>query len=357
MNEAAKIYPSDKRAMQEVSALLEQEGIRLDRNLDYTCAIRDDEGHIIATGSMYENTLRCFAVDHRHRGEGLLNRVISHLMEKELERGNLDLFLYTKVASARFFHDLGFYEIARVPNRLVFMENQPDGFRHCLSRFERETQAFLTERGLTLGKDDPIAAIVMNANPFTKGHAHLVEQASRENKLVHIFLLSEDVSLVPYAARKELVERGIADFGNVVLHASGPYIISNATFPSYFLPDDDAASIGHAELDLTLFAKIAETLSIRRRYVGEEPFSQVTGLYNKVMREKLPELGVECCVIPRLAIAGRAVSASDVRQCVKDGDWQHLQELVPEATYDWLRSEAAAPVRARIAAADHVRHH
>lgn len=206
-------------------------------------------------------------------------------MEKELERGNLDLFLYTKVASARFFHDLGFYEIARVPDRLVFIENQPDGFRHCLSRFERETQAFLAERG-------------------------------------------------------------IADFGNVVLHASGPYIISNVTFPSYFLPDDDAASVGHAELDLTLFAKIAAALSIRRRYVGEEPFSQVTGLYNKVMREKLPELGVECRVIPRLAIAGRAVSASDVRQCVKDGDWQHLQELVPKATYDWLRSDAAAPLPA-----------
>ena len=103
-------------------------------------------------------------------------------MEKELERGNLDLFLYTKVASARFFHDLGFYEIARVPDRLVFMENQPDGFRHCLSRFERETQAFLAERG-------------------------------------------------------------IAGFGNVVLHASGPYIISNATFPSYFLPDDEAPPV------------------------------------------------------------------------------------------------------------------
>lgn len=205
-------------------------------------------------------------------------------MEKELERGNLDLFLYTKVASARFFHDLGFYEIARARPPRLYGESA-DGFRHCLSRFERETQAFLAERG-------------------------------------------------------------IAGFGNVVLHASGPYIISNATFPSYFLPDDDTASVGHAELDLTLFAKIAAALSIRRCYVGEEPFSQVTGLYNKVMREKLPELGVECRVIPRLAIAGRAVSASDVRQCVKDGDWQHLQELVPKATYDWLRSDAAAPLPA-----------
>lgn len=357
MNEATQIYPSDKRAMQEVTALLEQEGIRLDRNLDYTCAIRADEGHIIATGSLFKNTMRCFAVDHRHRGEGLLNRIISHLMEKELERGNLDLFLYTKVSSARFFGDLGFYEIARVPDRLVFMENQPQGFAHCLQRFRQETQAFLEAHGLTLKDGADVAAIVMNANPFTKGHLHLVERASRENDLVHLFLLSEDASLFPLAVRKELVEKGIAGFGNVVLHESGPYIISNATFPSYFLPDDAAASASHAELDLTLFAKIAAALSIRRRYVGEEPFSQVTGLYNKVMREKLPKLGIECCVIPRLTALGRAVSASDVRQCLKEGDWQRLQELVPQTTYDWLRSEAAAGVRARIAAAQDVRHH
>lgn len=148
-----------------------------------------------------------------------------------------------------------------MPDCLVFMENQSGGFAHCLDRFKKETQTFLDAHGLTLCKDDPISAIVMNAPPFTKVHAHLVEQASRENKLVHLFLLSEDVSLVPYAARKELVERGIADFDNVVLHASGPYIISNATFPSYFLPDDDAASVGHVELDLTLFAKIAAAKS------------------------------------------------------------------------------------------------
>ena len=89
-------------------------------------------------------------------------------MEKELERGNLDLFLYPKVASARFFHDLGFYEIARVPDCLVFMENQSGGFAHCLDRFKKETQTFLDAHGLTLCKDDPISAIVMNAPPSQK---------------------------------------------------------------------------------------------------------------------------------------------------------------------------------------------
>lgn len=63
------------------------------------------------------------------------------------------------------------------------------------------------------------------------------------------------------------------------------------------------------------------------------------------MREKLPELGVECRVIPRLAIAGRAVSASDVRQCVKDGDWQHLQKARAQGDV------RLAPKRCRRAAA------
>lgn len=357
MSEVTKIFPSDTRAIKEVSALLEQEGIRLDRNLDYISAIRDDDYHIIATGSMFHNTLRCFAVDHRHRGEGLLNTIVSHLMEQQLLRGNLEVFLYTKPASARFFHDLGFYEIARVEGRLVFMENQPQGFSRCLQRFQDETAAFLKNRKQTLDESSRTAAIVMNANPFTLGHRSLIERASRENDLVHLFLVSEDASLFPFAVRRKLVTAGIAEFPNVCLHASGPYIISNATFPSYFLPDDDTASIGHAELDLTLFGKIAAALGIRRRYVGEEPFSQVTDRYNQVMREKLPALGIECCVVPRLAVNGRAVSASDVRQCIKDGDWEHLQTLVPPATYDWLKSEDAADVRRRIAATPYVRHH
>ena len=215
----------------------------------------------------------------------------------------------------------------------------------------------MKKNNLTVTDTDKIAAIVMNANPFTRGHAGLVERASRENRLVHLFLLSEDASLFPFSVRWQLVQAGTAAFGNVVLHQSGPYIISNATFPSYFLPDDDAASAGHAELDLTLFAKIASALHITRRYVGEEPFSQVTGIYNQVMQEKLPTLGIDCRIIPRLTENGRAISASDVRQGIKEDNWQLVKELVPDTTYNWLRSPAAESVCQRIKAAEDVKHH
>ena len=105
----SKIYPTDKRSLTQLDALLEQEGITRDANLDYICAIYDEEYQIIATGSCFANTLRCFAVSKSHQGEGLLNTIITHLIDIQYQRGNMHLFLYTKIESAKFFKDLGFY--------------------------------------------------------------------------------------------------------------------------------------------------------------------------------------------------------------------------------------------------------
>lgn len=45
------ISPLDKRRQAQVDALLEQEGVRRDGNLDYTCGIFDSGLRLIATGS------------------------------------------------------------------------------------------------------------------------------------------------------------------------------------------------------------------------------------------------------------------------------------------------------------------
>ena len=78
-------------------------------------------------------------------------------------------------------------------------------------------------------------------------------------------------SLVPFTVRKKLVQAGVSHIPNVVLHDSGPYIISSATFPSYFLKDAAAVIEGHARLDLAVFTKIAGALNVTKRFVGEEP--------------------------------------------------------------------------------------
>lgn len=350
----SQIYPSDKRANDEVDALLISEGIRRDANLDYTCGMYDDEMHIIATGSCFGNTLRCFAVSHEHQGEGLMNSIVSYLIEFQFSRGNTHLFLYTKCNSAKFFGDLGFYEIARIDGQIVFMENRKTGFQNYLRTFAKDA----LPEGLTAETPTrKIAALVMNANPFTLGHQYLVEKVAAENDLLHLFIVSEDASLVPFKIRKQLVMKGTAHLKNICYHDSGPYIISNATFPSYFQKDENAVIESHAMLDLTVFTQIAKVLGITRRYVGEEPTSLVTGIYNRIMSEKLPEQGIECIVVPRKTCEDTPISASNVRLALQNGDYDTLSKLVPQTALDYFKSPEAIPVIERIRQQENVIHY
>lgn len=338
------ISPRDARVQKQVDALLEQEGIRRDGNLDYTCGLFDGDWRLIATGSCFGNTIRCLAVDRDYQGEGLLNRVVTHLMEVQAERGNTHLFLYTKPRSAKFFGDLGFYEIVRLDD-LVFMENRRRGFSDYCAALEKTR------------REGTSAAIVMNANPFSLGHLHLVERAAVENDVVHLFVLSEEAGPIPFAVRRRLVGEGTAHLPNVVCHDSGPYLISSATFPSYFLKDEDTVIRAHAALDLEVFGKIAPCLNVTRRYVGEEKSSHVTALYNEIMVRRLPELGITCRVVPRLERNSQPISASMVRKAIHDGRLEDIRPLVSESTWDYFVSPEAGAVIAAIQKAKDVVHY
>lgn len=342
----SSIRQTDARSMKQVEDLLLAEGIRRDAHLDYTCGIFDDYGKLIATGSCFDNTMRCFAVSSNHRGEGLLNQIVTHLIEFQFGRGNSHLFVYTKYASADFFRDLGFYEIVRTDDDLVFMENAKTGFSSYLASLDK-----------TRKDGTKIAAIVMNANPFSLGHQYLVSHATSENDVVHLFMVSDDCSLIPYAVRKKLILEGTSQFSNLIYHDTGSYLISNATFPSYFQKDDVSVICGHAHLDLFIFCKIAEKLGITARYVGEEPNSLVTGIYNQIMKEELPAHGISCVELPRLMAHEKAISASDVRLAIKTGDYALLKTLVPENTYRYFISEEASDVVNKIKNSEDVIHY
>lgn len=355
----SQIYPSDRRANTQINELLLAEGIRRDANLDYTCGMYDEEMNIIATGSCFGNTLRCMAVSNAHQGEGLMNQIVTHLISVQFERGNTHLFLYTKCNSAKFFGDLGFYEIARIDGQIVFMENRKTGFTSYLEKLKKETEQSEVFRQFSCNDSakTKIAALVMNANPFTLGHQYLVEKAASENDILHLFIVSEDQSLVPFSVRKKLVLEGTAHLKNIIYHESGPYIISNATFPSYFQKDADAVMESHANLDLTIFVRIAQALGINCRYVGEEPNSQVTGIYNEIMAKKLPENQIACKIIPRKEANDSVISASTVRTALKCDKINLLKTLVPETTFRYFQSAEAAPVIEKIKAAQNVVHH
>lgn len=341
----SEIKPSERYAMEELNALLATEGIELDANLDYIAGLYDYNDCLVATGSCYANTLRCLAVSNGHQGEGLLGKVLTHLIDYQMQRGITHLFIYTKTDTAFFFSDLGFTEIARIDGVLSFMENRKNGFAEYLEGLEKDKRP---------GRS---AALVMNCNPFTLGHRWLIEKTASENDTVHLFVVSEDKSFFPFKDRYELVKKGCADLENVILHETGSYMISSAVFPSYFIEDDQDVIKAQARLDVELFKKIAAALSITTRYVGSEPFSKVTNLYNEIMSKELPRVGISCVILPRKELHGEPISASVVRKLLREDKLEQASKLVPQTTLDYLMSPAGQTVIEKLKAAESVVHY
>ncbi|MBE6987742.1 MAG: [citrate (pro-3S)-lyase] ligase [Ruminococcaceae bacterium] len=344
-NDIRQIRSHNRKALRDLDALLRKEGIEKDGNLDYTVGLFDENDNLMATGSAFMNTLRCLAVDSKYQGEGLLNKIITHLLQYQLEKGNSHVFLYTKCDKAKFFESLGFHEIVRVENRVVFMENKRNGFGNYLDKLAK------TKGEGTQG------AIVMNANPFTNGHLYLVETAAKQCDTLHLFAVSEDASLVPFKARMKLIKEGTAHLDNIIYHETGSYLISSATFPSYFLKDADIVAEAHTRLDMEIFGRIAQAVGITKRFAGEEKASRVTAIYNDAMRNILPDFGVESVIIPRLEQENVAVSASNVRLALKNDDFESLKKLVPPTTYDFFMTDEGKAVVEKIKNTDDVVHH
>lgn len=180
---------------------------------------------------------------------------------------------------------------------------------------------------------DNIGSIVMNCNPFTYGHRHLIEQALKIVDFLIIFVVEEDKSIFAFDERFTMVCEGVADLENVLVVPSGPFILSQTTFPEYFIKAADEDLSENVENDITLFAeKIAPRLNIKYRFVGEEPEDVVTNEYNLAMKRILPKNGIELVEIQRKQQEGRCISASAVRKYLEENNMPELRKLVPEST-------------------------
>ena len=318
---------------EKLRSFLKKQKLSLDNDIEYSMILLDDD-NIVATGSFSNNVLKCIAVDDEYKSFGLSARVITHLLNEQHRRGRTHLFIYTKPENRRIFSELGFYPIADVKDKVVLMENRINGIKNYLDEIAGDT-----------GEIVPSGSVVVNCNPFTNGHKYLLEYAASKCQLLHVFVVWEDKSLFPVEVRYRLVKEGTSHLKNVIVHRGKDYIISNATFPSYFLKEYEDIVETHAMLDLTIFSEyIAKKLDIMKRFVGEEPFCVVTAAYNKIMKRILPQYDIEVEEIKRLSADGSAISASRVREMIHQGNIKGLSELVPETTYRFLVSNEAKDI-------------
>lgn len=339
-----------------VEAFLTANGLRLAPLDRYVVVTRDEDGdEILAGGGLDGNVIKCVAVSESARSEGLMNILVSRLIVIAREEGRDSVKAFTKPENEGIFKSLGFGLLASAP-KAILMENGRGGLP--------EYKKYLA----SLARPGRNGAIVMNANPFTKGHRYLVEQAASQVDNLYVIVVKEDRSRFPYVERKAMIEAGCAGLDNVVVCEGSDYAISAATFPTYFLKKLDDATDTQIALDLDLFVNhIAQPLGVTVRFAGSEPEDALTRRYNELMAEILPGTSVavvrqdhqpdselvegsavrqarrpiDFVEIPRLEQKGKPLSATSLRRALDKGGFKEAMEYIPKSTVPYLVADLA----------------
>lgn len=339
-----------------VEAFLAANGLRLAPLDCYVVVTRDEDGdEILAGGGLDGNVIKCVAVSESARSEGLMNILVSRLIAIAREEGRESVKAFTKPENEGIFKSLGFGLLASAP-KAILMENGRGGLPEYKKYLE------------SLARPGRNGAIVMNANPFTKGHRYLVEQAASQVDNLYVIVVKEDRSRFPYVERKAMIEAGCAGLDNVVVCEGSDYAISAATFPTYFLKKLDDATDTQIALDLDLFVNhIARPLGVTVRFAGSEPEDALTRRYNELMAEILPGTSVavvrqdhqpdpelvkgsavrqarrpiDFVEIPRLEQKGKPLSATSLRRALDKGGFKEAMEYIPKSTVPYLVADLA----------------
>lgn len=318
--------------LERLKEFLKRNGLDYDGGVEYSVCLLDEDYRILATGSAEENVLKCIAVDPKARGLGLSGTILSDLIQYEFENGRSHILIYTKPDNREMFEDMGFYTVL-MTDQVLFMENKRNGFEEFIKRLIQESPQDALEPGRVIG------SIVVNCNPFTYGHRYLIEQALLHCDYLHVLVLSDNRSYFSAEERFQMVLKGTRDLPGAIVHKASDFVISAATFPTYFVKEKAQAEKANCRLDLELFGKrIAPALKITKRFVGTEPTCLVTGHYNEEMKKILPEYGILVTEFERKDYEGEAISASTVRKWYEKGDFERIRELVPETTLEYLIS-------------------
>ncbi|WP_420842365.1 [citrate (pro-3S)-lyase] ligase [Fructobacillus americanaquae] len=298
--------------------------------LDQTFAIYDGQEQMVGTGSIAGQTLKYLAVSTAGASKGArFNRLVSMLETTLAQEGIFHLFVFTKVEYEQSFVHVGFTTLAKTNTGLILEKGLPNvaSFRAALPKKPASAMR--------------VAAVVLNANPFTKGHRYLIEKAAQQNDFVYVFVVEEDQSLFTTEERLGLVQEGTSDLTNIVVATGGPYMVSSLSFPAYFLKDDSQRVFYQTRLDAALFKEqIAKPLAITSRYVGTEPLSQTTGQYNQALEEVLPP-EVQLVLVPRMlepAGSQQVISARTVRKAIAAGRVQEVVDMLPASSVSFIEN-------------------
>lgn len=322
--------------IKEIWDFLQKYNVDFD-NPEKTAVIRDD-GKIVATGTIDGKVMKYFFIEPEYKGQGLTAEIYNALLSYLFEKGELEHFLFTKPENDYIFNGIGLSNVLST-DKVSLFEGGFSSYDSWINSVKEKLNPNAKKRG----------AIVANCNPMTLGHKYLIEYAKDRVDELIIFIVEEDQSIFPTEDRYEIVKNEYKDDDKVVVVLGGPYIISQVTFPTYFIKKIDDSTEIFTELDAKIFAeKISCDLEIDVRFVGDEPIDLLTAKYNEKLLKSARSSRLELEQIKRLKKADDFISASKVRKLIKEGRTEESFVMLPKSTIEYLKSDKGKKVIEKI---------
>lgn len=298
-------------------------------DITYSILVYDEET-LIATASLSNNVMKCFLVRTEFLHHNITNMMLHHLVHVLQEQHIDHYFVFTSPFNEQVFTSLHMKRIVKTMNTVLL-----EGGEYITDVLKNLKETYKVS-------SHKKAAVIINANPMTNGHLYLIETAAKENKEVLVFVVSEDLSSFPFKDRFAIIQEACKHLPNVTVLPTLSYLVSKLTFPKYFLKEDQLIQDEQTLVDVLVYKEFyAKIFRINRRYLGEEPYSYNTAKYNQVLKNYL---GQNVVIIPRKEKDHKAISASLVRQMIKTNKLEKIKEYVPQATFEYLQSDAGKQV-------------
>ena len=276
---------------------------------------------IVGTVSCNNDIIKCLAVDPLYQSENVSNLLITEIINYLNSNNIYSYLVFTKPMYDKVFLSLGFRKIIMDEN-VILLEGGNERITDKINKIKTQIEFSIG----SLNDNTDLAAIVINANPITIGHEHLIETASKNHDYVVVFVVEEDKSIFKFDERLSMVYLTCKRLNNVVVVPSSKYIVSQLTFPTYFLKED-LVEKEHAMIDALIFRDyFCKILPIKKRYLGKETKKKMVS-YNTILKEVLGDKIIE---IDRLKLDNEIVSASFVRMLLENHQYEECLKYIPK---------------------------
>lgn len=320
--------------LERIKIFLNKFSLKLDPNLTKTFYIENDNNEIIGTISCQDYIIKDLAVDESYQSENLASLLINEILNYFRLNNIYNYQVFTKPIYKNIFISLGFKEIVE-SDKVIMLEGGVTFISDKLIQIKNVLNFKFGE----INESCDLGCVVINGNPITNGHMHIIEEASKNHKMVVLFVVEEDKSEFTFEERMSFAYLSTMRLGNVCVIPSSKYIVSSSTFPSYFLKDENEALEQYSKIDALIFKEyFMKQLFIKKRYVGTETITKMVN-YNNILKETLQD---KLVIIERLQENNEVISASKVRTLLKEQKYEEALLYVPREISFILKSIASS---------------